>query len=273
MSANIYRDFNSVTTLLAIENQLTAALGIDMTYRPGTTINTKRGILADVVPEVVPRIRYFGIGIKGYANLTSENNIAQPFMPSPTDCDLYEPIPFRCVLGHPLEGEEAKQYVMMDTTTIDGHKYYRYWLKKIEFESSTVRLTKVVDRKEETFTLDSASLNPVPSDLFPTDVSKVKEHITASVTGICRVTGAEVMEVINAMYQGDTRRARISEIGTYSGIPYNVKELIDGHEVEREEAIYVQLATHKTNCGYSLSDPNAFFTERKAFENCATVII
>ena len=31
MSTSVYRDTNSVTTLLAIENQLTAALGIDMT--------------------------------------------------------------------------------------------------------------------------------------------------------------------------------------------------------------------------------------------------
>ena len=79
MGTNLFKDMNNVTTLLAIENQLTAALGIDMTYRPATTINTKRGVLADVVPKVVPRIRYFGIGIKGYANLTSQNNIAQPF--------------------------------------------------------------------------------------------------------------------------------------------------------------------------------------------------
>lgn len=270
MSAKIYKDFNSVTTLLAIENQLTAALGIDMTYRPGTTINTKRGVLADVVPEVVPRIRYFGIGIKGYANLTSENNIAQPFMPSPTDCDLYEPIPFRCTT-EPLSAEEEKQYVIVDTTTIDGRKYYRYWLKKIEFETSTVRITKVVDKKEESYTLDSSSLYPVPSDMFPSDISSVKSRIVASVTGVCRVSGAEVTEVINAMYGGDLRRARISEIGTYSGIPYKFNDPELGRE--REEAVYVQLATHKTSTGQSLADASAYFVERKSFENSNCVII
>lgn len=271
MSANVFRDQNSVTTLLAIENQLTAALGIDMTYRPGTTINAKRGILPDVVPEVVPRIRYFGIGIKGYANLTSENNIAQPFMPSATDCDLYEPIPFRCVTT-PLSSPEADQYVLRDVTTIDGQKYFRYWLKKIEWESSTVRLTKVVNKAEEQYTIDSASLNPVPSDIFPTDVSDVKARITASVTGICRITGAEVTEVINAMYGGDLRRARISEIGTYSGIPYNVAAQDNGLP-EAEEAAYVQLCTHKCTLGQTLSDPSAYYIDRKQFENGSSVII
>jgi len=271
MSANIYRDMNNVTTLLAIENQLTAALGIEMAYRPNTTINTKRGILADIVPEVVPRIRYFGIGIKGYANLTSQNNIAQPYMPSATDCDLYEPIPFRCV-KIPLDGEEAAQYVMRDTTVINGVTYYRYWLKKIEFESSTVRLTTVRNKVEEEYTLDTSNLTPVPSDIFPTDINTVTERITASVTGICRVTGKEVTEVINAMYDGDMRRARISEIGTYSGVPYNVAAQDNGLPAA-EEAIYVQLCTHKCSIGQSLSDPSAYLIERKAFENSSTIII
>ena len=273
MSANIHVDQNSVTTLLAIENQLTAACGIDLTYRPETTINYKRGILASYKPEVVPRIRYFGIGIKGFANLTSENNISQPYMPSATDCDLYEPIPFRCT-PTPLQGEEAAQYVMRDTTTIDGTTYFRYWLKKIEFESSTVRLTKVNQetRIEEAFTYDTTSLTPVPVDIMPTDINTVKERIVASVTGICRVTGKEVTEVINAMYGGDMRRARISEIGTYSGVPKKVEESSDGLPAA-EEAIYVQLATHKCMTGHSLADPSAYFVARKVFENGSSIIL
>ena len=271
MGTNLFKDMNNVTTLLAIENQLTAALGIDMTYRPATTINTKRGVLADVVPKVVPRIRYFGIGIKGYANLTSQNNIAQPFMPSATDCDLYEPIPFRCVTT-PLTGDEAKQYVMRDVATINGTTYYRYWLKKIEFESASVRLTKIENEIEKEFTLDTAALTPVPSDIFPTDISQVQSRVTASVTGICRITGKEVTEVINAMYDGDMRRARISEIGTYSGIPYTVGEQENGLPAA-EEAIYVQLCTHKCFLGASLSDPSAFYTERKTFESSSCIII
>ena len=106
----------------------------------------------------------------------------------------------------------------------------------------------------------------------PSDISEVQARVTASVTGICRVTGKEVCEVINAMYDGDMRRARISEIGTYSGIPYNVAASESGLPAA-EEAIYVQLATHKTTTGQSLSDPSAYLVHRSSFENGSTVII
>lgn len=272
MSANIHIDKNSVTTLLAIENQLTAACGIDLPYRPETTINTKRGILADIVPEVVPRIRYFGIGIKGFANLTSENNICQPYMPKATDCDLYEPIPFRCTPVQ-LEGDEAAQYVMRDTITIDGILHYRYWLKKIIFESSTVRLTSVDadTRREESFTYDQTTLTPVPVDIYPSDINAMKKRIVASATGICKITGKEVCEVINAMYDGDMRRARISEIGIYSGVPYQVEASDQLNAAE--EAIYTQLCCHKCFTGTTLADPSAVYIQRSSFENGSTVII
>ena len=74
------------------------------------------------------------------------------------------------------------------------------------------------------------------------------------------------------MYDGDMRRARISEIGTYSGIPYTVGEQENGLPAA-EEAIYVQLATHKTFLGSSLSDPSAFYVERKTFESGSCIII
>ena len=73
------------------------------------------------------------------------------------------------------------------------------------------------------------------------------------------------------MYDGDMRRARISEIGTYSGVPYQVAATDQLNAAE--EAIYVQLCTHKCMTGHSLSDPSAVYIERKAFENSSTVII
>ena len=125
---------------------------------------------------------------------------------------------------------------------------------------------------ESEFTLDSSNLYPVPADLSPTDIATVQSRITASVSGVCRVTGKEVMEVINAMYDGDMRRARISEIGTYSGIPYRVDASDDGLPAA-EEAIYVQLCTHKTSCGQVLSDPSAYMVHRLNFENGSSVIV
>lgn len=270
MSTTIYKDSNSVTTILAIKNQMSANLGIGFELDTSTTLNYKHKVLEAVEPTQFPKIRYFGIGIKGYANLTSENNIAQPYVPKATDCDLYEPIPFRCTT-EPLTGEEAAQYRMVTKVSLDGRTYYQYWLKLITFESDTPKTTKIVGDIESDYTVSTNDLNPTPTDLFATDLSEANERIVASVTGICRVTGAEVTEVINAMYGGDMRRARISEIGVYSGVEVAVPG--DGELPDRTEAVYVQLCNHKTSLGQTLTSEDAVLIERKVFEQGSCVSI
>lgn len=265
MSASMYKDQNSVTTVLAIMNQMSATLGAGFRVEHSTTINTKRGVQVRVNPTTFPKIRYFGIGIKGYANLTSENNLAQPYMPSATDCDLYEPIPFRCTES-PLTGSEAAKYRMHTTVEINGKTYHQYWLKVIEFESSTPKTTIVKDNIESEFIFTNGNLYPQPNDLFPSDLAKVESRLVSSITGICRVTGAEVREVINAMYGGDIRRATISEFGTYSGCDLKTD---DGGV----EAVYVQLATHKCCLGQRLSNDGDVLIERKVFENGSSAIL
>ena len=270
MSNTVYKDSNSVATILAIKNQLSANLGIGFEMDISTTLNFKHKVLESTEPKQFPKIRYFGIGIKGYANLTSENNIAQPYMPKPSDCDLYEPIPFRCVTK-PLTGVEAEQYRMVTKVSIDGRTYYQYWLKLITFESSTPKTTKITNDIESDYSISTSDLNPVPSDLMASDLSEATERIVASVTGTCRITGAEVTEVINAMYGGDMRRARISEIGVYSGVECAVSG--DGELPDRTEAAYVQLCNHKCTLGQTLTSDEAVMIERKVFENGSCVSI
>lgn len=270
MSNTVYKDSNSVATILAIKNQMSANLGIGFEMDISTTLNYKHKVLETTEPKQFPKIRYFGIGIKGYANLTSENNISQPYMPKPTDCDLYEPIPFRCVTK-PLTGAEAEQYRICTKVSIDGRTYYQYWLKLITFESNTPKTTKIVGDIESDYSISTSDLNPVPTDLFATDLSDSTERIIASVTGICRVTGAEVTEVINAMYGGDMRRARISEIGIYSGVEVAVAG--DGEFPDRTESAYTQLCNHKCTIGQALTSEDAVMVERTVFENGSCVSI
>ena len=275
MATTVFKSKNSVTTLLAIQNQLQSSIATGFSEKLETTINTKRNVYPSYGPhnlnQVLPRIRYFGIGIKGFANLTSDNNIAQPYMPSAEEYDLYEPIPFRCVTT-PLTGDAAAQYRMVTTSTINGVKYYLYWLKCIAFETAGINLTKITPNGESTYTMDSsANLNPTPSDLFYSDVSEASTRIVASITGVCRITGAEVLEAINILYGGDVRRARISEIGTYSGIDISVGP--EGDIPARTEAAYVQLNTHECSTGYPFTDVEDVVVHRKVFENGSCVII
>ena len=279
MSNTTFRDQNTVTTILAIRNQLAANIGISLEVDPATTINTKRGVIPEWVPTTFPKIRYFGIGIKGYANLTSEDNIAQPYVPSPEDCDLYNPVPFRCVrVTEDLTDDEKAQYRIRTKAIINDVEYYQYWLKKIIFESTVAKTTKITDGVESEYTFTSANLSPSPVDLYPTDLGDTSNRIVASVTGICRVTGKEILEVCNAMYGGDIRRMRISEFGTYSGCEWGVnnKEMpVNPKDAScvRLEAGYVQLCTHKCTLGQTLSNPDDILIERKVFENGSCVIV
>lgn len=275
MNNTNYSDENTTATILSIRNQMSTSVGVGFVYDPTTTINAKRNVLSDATKykiKVLPKIRYFGIGIKGYANLTTENNIAQPYKPSMEDCDLYEPIPFRCTTT-PLISPEVDKYRIRTKVVINGVTYYQYWLKLIEWENATPKTTKIVDGVESEYTVNASNLYPTPTDLSATDLASSTERIVTSVTGICRVTGAEVYEVINAMYGGDMRRARISEFGTYSGVEYNFK---DG-EIEGFsggwESIYTQLCSHTCTLGQTISKDGDDLVSRRVYENGSCVTI
>lgn len=264
MSATAFKTQNVVTTELGRINQLTASVATKFLQLDDTTINAKRGVLVGSKITTFPRIRYFGIGIRGYANISSENNIAQPYQPKASNMDLYEPIPFRCVKT-PLAKDEAAKYRMVTRVEIGGTTYFQYWLKLLEFETDQPKLTTVTGNRESSYTLDTSNLNPSPTDLVGTDVSNSGGSSTeVSITAIRRVTGAEVCEVIETMYGGDLRRARISEFGLYSGIE---KTASDPDIGQYSEAAYVQLASHMCCIGHDLSNVNAVLTERCVIQN------
>ena len=277
MSTTVFKSKNSCNTLLAIQNQMMSCLGNSYQADKTTTINTKRNVIPEIGPVelggVLPRVRYFGIGIKGFANITSDNNISQPYQPSAEEFDLYEPIPFRCVRT-PLDTDVADMYRMVTTTTVNGQKYYLYWLKKISFLTSTVNLTKVdADGNETEYTVDaSANLNPTPSDLFFTDLSQASTRVVASITGECRITGAEVLEAINVLYGGDLRRARISEVGTYSGIEVGLGADTVNEIPARTEAAYVQLCTHECSLGNPVDKDDDLIVNHLVFQNGSCVL-
>lgn len=272
-TTNTFNTQQSATTILALKNQMAAALGIGFEVDKNTTINTKRNVFPNEDPPKFPKIRYFGIGIKGFANLTSENNISQPWTPSAEDGDLYEPIPFRCVAKTPLPEDEAANYRIRTIIEKDGVKYYCYWLKLIEWESNAVKSTKIVNKVESEYTFNSANLNPVPTDLKNVDLASTDNRVVVSATGICRITGAEVLEAINVLYGGDLRRARISEIGTYSGCERPFKDGDLPGFPAGTEAVYTQLCTHRCMLGHALDTATASWEPRVCYENGSCIII
>ena len=274
MSDTVCATSHVVTTELGRINQLTASAATKFLKLDDTTLNKKYNVLSGITLKTYPRIRYFGIGIRGSACISTENNIMQPYMPSAANMDLYQPIPFRCVRDNPLSIDEASKYRMMTETEINGVTYFQYWLKLLEFETDTPKLTSISAGREQSWTLDTSYLNPVPTDLISTDVSSsIGTRTEVSVTAIRRVTGAEVVEVINAMYGGDLRKARISEFGLYSGVETTrTHEKVSGG-TPFAEAGYVQLASHMCTVGHDLSNENAVLEERCVIQNGSIITI
>lgn len=250
----------TVTTELGRINQLAGSVAVNsLPVYMAATLNAKYSVLADVMPTEIPKIRYFGIGIKGFANVSTEKNIAQPYQPKSTNMDLYEPIPFRCV-ERPLSQEEAKQYRMVTTKIINGKTYYMYYLKLLDLGTG-VTFTRISEKGvASTNTLNTANLFPSPSAINGSDVDSNTTRSTASVTATRIITGEEVVEAINILYNGDLRRARISEFGLYTGVETIATRA--GIDYEYDEAAYVQLASHQCCIGYDCSNVNTRIEER-----------
>lgn len=249
-----------VTTELGRINQLAGSVGVtSLPVYMGATLNSKYDVLKSVTPTEIPKIRYFGIGIKGFANVSTEKNIAQPYQPKSTNMDLYEPIPFRCVKT-PLDKETAAQYRMVTTKVINGETYFLYYLKLLDF-SAGIQFTRLsTDGVSSTNTLNTANLFPSPSAINGSDVDSDTSRSVASITATRIITGAEVVEAINILYNGDLRRARISEFGLYSGV--EARSSRSGIDYEYDEAAYVQLASHQCCIGYDCSNVNTRIEER-----------
>jgi len=224
-------------------------------YQKTSTINSKRGILSQTEPVSIPKFRYFGIGVKGFKNLNDAQSSA-PFIPSSANLDLYQPIPFRCVpVDEDLSALERAQYRMRVPMVINGENYYGYYLKLLEILDAEVKIiqtdiTTGVQTELEGFTV--GNLNPVPTITTAEGAAVATSEISVSITANMQITGAEVHESVIAVFNGDLLKARISEIGIYSGEDLPAQN--DGQGGTYTEAIYTQLGYHYCNLGNDFSD-------------------
>lgn len=275
MAETIFNNSGSVTTVLGTLNQFHSFSQLVYHDDVRTTLNAKYGLNANQGPTEVPLMRYFGIGIKGYKN-TDGNQGARPFQPKCTNMDLYEPIPFRVVpVDADLDHETRLKYRLRVLKTINGVTYACYYLKMITWDPNTVEIVKKdTDDIETTYALNPSNLNPVPTD--PSVGGSVEaDRVIVRCTGLCEVTGAEVLEAVTVLYDGDLSKARISEMGFYTGCDV----VVDANEAivsgttpaanQSYEAIYVQLAKHRCTLGTDLSDSGSSMMPYVSFESAS----
>ena len=271
MPDTVFKSAGSVTTILGAMNQFQAFADLEFVDDIRTTLNAKYNLFPDRHPTTVPMLRYFGIGIRGYQN-TDGNQGARPFNPKATDMDLYTPIPIRCVPAtNDLTQTERQRYRMRVRKTYNGVEYICYYLKTIVWDPNHVELVqKDTEDVETPYALDPSNLSPEPPT-FETggSIDTNLNRVIVRATGVCEITGAEVMEAVNVIYGADISKARISEMGFYTGCDIGVdgdEQPVDGNGVNKE-AIYVQLCKKRCTLGTDLSDPGSSMRPYVSFES------
>ena len=277
MADTIFQTAGSVTTILGMLNQFNAFCGVTYEEDKNTTLNTKYNLNAGISPVGLPALKYFGIGTNGFVT-TGETTIAAR-QPKATNMDLYTPLPIRCrPENNDLTIAERANYRLRVALTTASGNYWCYYLKKMIFDPNKVEIVqKNTDGTETTYPLNPDHLNPEPPTQSVGGVIDANTNrVFVRVTGICEITGDEIMEAVNVLYGGDLKYARISEFGFYTGEdrPVNANEVVLAPEAAGSgayEAVYVQLAKHRCTLGTDLSDSGSTLRQLINFEHAACI--
>lgn len=256
MAQSIIADSFDVTTLLGSHLGLSSLLPVSFEAQHEFTINNYLNIFPNTSPKAMPKLRYFGIGIKGCYN-ADDGILVSAFNPKRTNMNLFQPVPIRCrPVDEDLSAAERKNYRLRIRKTINGNDYFLYYLKVLTF-ADTIKYKQInpVTGAEKEYSLNSSYLEPTPEKqgadaTITTSTAQVVAYCNAQVA----VEASEILEYINAMY-GDSRYARVSEIGFFTGDDQEVTgSTSQGASVTYTEAMYVQLYNHLTNTGIPLTN-------------------
>lgn len=245
----------SVKTAIGEINSVEAIIPGTYPILPNTTLNAKYNVYPNLSDGITspPTLKYFGIGIQGFYN-TGDKIQGTPYQPKAHELDLYTPIPFRCVpVDEDLTTAERAQYRMRTEQTFHGNRYVCYYLKCLEAMDNSAQIDRIdpTTGNSQPYEFSSEYLYPKPT--IP-DVSGVLEGTVTEIVVTKRVrarlTGEEVYEAINVIYEGDLTYAKISEWGLYTGTDKVVQGYdYNGSQFNYTEAIYSQLAYKLCNTG------------------------
>ena len=245
----------SIKTVMGEINSTEAQVPGTYPIHPETTINTLYNVFPnknDIV-QSAPPLQYFGIGINGFYN-TGDKIQGTPYQPKAREAGLYQPIPFRCVpIDQDLSAAERTNYRMRVEQSFNGNRYWCYYLKKLEAVDNSTRVVRIdpVTGEEAPYEFSTDYLTPTPvkpsvSGEAEGDVTEIV--VTKRVRAV--VTGSEVYEAINVMFEGDLTYAKISEWGLFTGVDATVTGYdAAGASFNYTEAIYAQLAYKLCNTG------------------------
>lgn len=247
----------NVTTLLGSELGLATLLPVNFPLHREFTINQHLNIQPLTDFRSLPKLQYFGLGLKGAYNSDDENG-RTAYAPNRLNMNLYHPIPIRCrPIDEDLSDAERVNYRLRQRVTLrDGNEYFLYWLKTMEFDTD-IKFKRInpLTGAEEAFELSSEYLEPTPEK---TDASQTTIANSSSVVAYCNArieaSAKEVLEYIRVEFEGDVRKSFPTEIGFFTGVDVTV-EGVTGQNVAvtYTEALYTMLYHHCTWLGSSLT--------------------
>ena len=250
---NVLSDSFDVTTLLGSRLGLASLLPLNTPSDSQFTLNR----LFNVFPNESlngeqAKIRYFGVGIKGCYN--ADDGILQAaYIPKRTDMNLYNLIPIRCrPVDEDLSAAERALYRLRVKKVINGNEYFCYYLKVLNYTSTEVKTKRIniASGREEPYDLSDNYLNPVPEKpSTDTTIETSANSIISYADATIEVAATEVLEYIRVFYNGDTRYAKISELGFFTGA--DVEVTVGG--TTYLESIQTQLFNHVTWLGANLT--------------------
>ena len=155
--------------------------------------------------------------------------------------------------------DERAQYRMRVRKAFSGSDYFCYYLKQVTFNQTTISVTETDPTTGllSPYVLNYSNLTPTPPTINSSgQVVSSGTEINVSVASTLPVTGAEVTEAINVIYNGDLRYAKISELGLYSGQDQTVSGLTGSSTaLSYTEAVLAQLNIQYTWLGDDFSNP------------------
>lgn len=262
MSRQTISDSYDVTTLLGSHLGLSMLLPVQYDPKNEFSLNTFLNVCPHEPFNEMPRLRYFGLGIRGCYNADDEI-LSAAYNPKRTNMNLYRPVPIRCrPVDEDLTPEERALYRLRQRKVLsDGNEYYLYYLKVCNF-GTEIKFKRInpATGQEEGVELDPSNLQPEPVKVSD---EKTLSDTTAQILAYCEarvnISASEVLEYITAEFRGDTRYAKISEVGFFTGIDKIVNGTVSGNiAIQYTEAINVHLYSHACYLGTSLSKEGMF---------------
>lgn len=256
------------TTLLGSHLGLSNLLPVPYDELSECTLNTHLSVAtSESIGSALPKLRYFGVGIAGGYN-ADDTILFSCYNPSRQNMNLYSLIPIRCVpVDEDLSDSERALYRLRVRKTFNGTQYFLYYLKCLTFAEGISFKRISTDYTTSVISLDPTNLSPTPVKSSTNATAATAESVIASCDAQMALSSDEILEYINVAYNGDTRYARISEVGFFAGVDKAIPATTGAGNtaISLTESLNTKLCVHCTLGGMTMSTPGINFNTTVSF--------